>query len=317
MKNFKKGVECIRRALLDESEYERTHSLKESLKHFKIAVKDASHEKINQVCNTYKECSFHIGIIELVLERAERLDPHHQAIIAFEASSQDYCDDNCRNLLLCREEAYKNIFSALDDVFEIKKVGHVPVGRIPVSDVRAYYKMVFDTAIRSKDKLFHFKLYDWLMTKDAMDEVISVNTEYLIPYLEKCVTNKKASLEFLWKYYRLKGMFVDTARCLERLASFTADDLQLNIEERVSYLAQAVINGRCATSKNPNVSPYIEDLEERLRWAQRQARAKSILKSMEGLDAQAAASLLDKRLFSDTELTALTDQFPHLKQILE
>lgn len=310
------GIEYIRRAFFDESEYERTNSLKESLKHFKAAAKDVSEAKIKIVCAAYKQASFHVGIIELVLERAEQLDPQHQAIIAFE-TPVNYRDENSSNLLTLRLNTYNNIIDGLSDIYEIKKTHILPENRAPISDIDTYYKTVLDTALSSRDKLFHYQLYNYFITRDAMDELLPTDTEFLIPYLETYVTNKRASLVFLWKFYRSKEQFVNTARCLERLAELPNDEFHVTIEDRVQYLAQAVVNGRCETMNNPHITPYIEDLEKRLQWAQMQARIKSILSSAEGPDAQQEVRSLDQQLFTKAELVAKFGGLNYISQFLQ
>lgn len=256
---------------MDESDTERFLSLQDSLRHFKLSAKEASDEKIAQVYETYKECSFHVGIIELGLERAERIDPQHQALIAFETDA-NYRDENSSILLERRLATYQNILDGINDVFEMRNQRHVPPGRFPISNIEEYYEAVKTAAISSTDKLFHYRFYAWLMKKKAMFELLTVETDYLIPYLEKCMDDKQQSLEFLWRYHRLKEHYVESARCLDELAYLPLEQLELNLQGRVEYLAQAVINGRCGVQKDKNASPYVQDLEKRLNFAQDQVR---------------------------------------------
>ncbi|KAI9473423.1 MAG: Nup133 N terminal like-domain-containing protein [Benjaminiella poitrasii] len=271
---FFKGIEFIRRAYKDDSDYERIGSLKESLQQFKAAADEISDQKMESICQVYKEQSFHIGIIELALERAQKIDPQQQGILAFEtmalasmSPSSVIQDETSESLMYARLNSYRFIFDALTDVynnyiFASKKeqgatllpTATTITQHVIVDNPTLYGKQVFETVIRNDDKLFHYKLYEWYLERGLVDELLTVDTPYLIPFFERYVADKGAALTFLWQYYRFKSQFLEAAECLDYLASLP----NLSVSERLQYIALALINARCA-----NASELIQALEKK------------------------------------------------------
>ncbi|KAI7897767.1 Nup133 N terminal like-domain-containing protein [Cokeromyces recurvatus] len=251
---FFKGIEFIRRAYKDDSDYERIESLKESLHHFKAAADEISDQKMESICQVYKEQTFHIGIIELALERAQKIDPQQQGILAFEAltarsTSTIIHDETSEALMYARLNSYQFIFDALTDfIFNPNKKEPA------VDNATMYAKQVFETMIRNDDKLFHYKLYEWYLERGLMDELLKVDTPYLIPFFEHYVADKEVALTFLWQYYRLKDQYLEAAEYLDSLASLP----NLSVNDRLQYIALALINARCA-----NASELIQALEQK------------------------------------------------------
>ncbi|KAG2228604.1 hypothetical protein INT48_003834 [Thamnidium elegans] len=309
---FFKGMEYLRRALCSEADYERNVSISKSLEYFKMAAGAISVKKMSGICNTYLVYAFHVGIVELALERAQKVDPQNFGFSAFESPHNS---DSVKNSLLqSRLESYDFALQALDDAYRLA-YQPIPAERTTIEDPNVHFRMVIDTALGSKDELFHFKLYEWFMRNNLENELMSSNASFLVTYFQKYVDNEKNSFNFLWRYYRNRGEFAMAAEYLYKLASSTTSDIDLS--ERTHYLTFAKINILAAASDQSSPTHYIANLnavlEESIKVAQLQSRVQSILRSAQGVDAQVAADKLNTQLFTKQELW---DQYGSQFQVL-
>ncbi|KAI8992567.1 Nup133 N terminal like-domain-containing protein [Pilobolus umbonatus] len=297
---FFKGSENISRAYKSESRYEKSAALKESLAFFKETADDITEDKMGAIVSDYMTCSFHVGIIELGLERANKLDPQQLGLVAYETKSDK---DGFNHLYYQKRlRAYEYIFSALKDVCNLKTQS-VPPNRAPIEDKDIYISNVFSTALATRDKLFHFQLYQWYIKENMTNELLSIDTVYLIPFFQNHVTNPLCSLDFLWQYYRRREQFYDAARYLEKIAFLRTHNLPLG--KRMEYLAYAHVNARCRDPKNQSVqesTEFIQTLDEYINTARQQVRVQTILRSRENPEAKTAADLLDLELLSAEKL---------------
>lgn len=288
-------MEYLRRATYDESDHERNDSLRHSLVYFKEAAAYISDAKLVSIFSVYRQNSFHVGILDLALERAQKIDPQNQGIIAFETPSSR--NETTENLMISRLNTYNYIFSALEDLIWISNNG-VPQGHIPVPNVTAYVNNIFDTALRSNDKLFHYRLYDWFLAQGLGDRLLTCETPYLIPYFEKYIPDQEKSLRFLHRFYSKKFEYLKASNCLYQLAILPSQTMTLN--ERVDYLSSASVNARCGNADS-------EHLDEMARTAAFQWRIQGILESIshENHEASIAVRELDSRLYSYQEMKSL------------
>lgn len=288
-------MEYLRRATYDESDHERNDSLRHSLVYFKEAAAYISDAKLASIFSVYRQNSFHVGILDLALERAQKIDPQNQGIIAFETPSSR--NETTENLMISRLNTYNYIFSALEDLIWISNNG-VPQGHIPVPNVTAYVNNIFDTALRSNDKLFHYRLYDWFLAQGLGDRLLTCETPYLIPYFEKYIPDQEKSLRFLHRFYSKKFEYLKASNCLYQLAILPSQTMTLN--ERVDYLSSASVNARCGNADS-------EHLDEMARTAAFQWRIQGILESIshENHEASIAVRELDSRLYSYQEMKSL------------
>ncbi|CAO0792390.1 unnamed protein product [Mucor circinelloides] len=110
--------------------------------------------------STFNPPTYHTGILKLSLERAKKIDPQDKGAAASESITA--LNETTAKLLTARLDTYQHIFNALEDVLMLEKNG-VPSDRVPIAShyLPAYVSKVFDTAMASDDKLFHYQLYNW------------------------------------------------------------------------------------------------------------------------------------------------------------
>lgn len=278
--------------------------MKQSLVHFKSAADEISDTKMAAICTLYIQCSFHYGVVELALERAKKQDPQQQGILAYE--SPQIRDENNRSLMMARLNTYNFIFEALTDAHKIRQQG-LPADRFPIANVDSYVKNLFEVTIQNDDKLLHYQLYDWFLKQNLKDELLTINTPYLIPYFEQHVEDKAVSLDFLWRFYRQNDRPFDAAQCLEKLTMLPSASITL--DQRLECLVHALVNARCVESNNVYGTVYIQNLENKVQWAQYQLRVRDILKSLGSSEADMAVNVLNQSLLDPQ---TIEEKYGHL-----
>ncbi|KAK4510664.1 uncharacterized protein ATC70_005096 [Mucor velutinosus] len=309
--SFFKGIEYLRRAMHEETDVERVKSLQNSLYSFKDAAACISDAKLGSICLIYIECSFHTGVLELALERAKQIDPQNKGLAAFEsvASLNEIAD----KLLKARLDTYKHIFNALEDAMQLQAKG-VPENRIPIASryLSGYVSKVFDNAMASNDKLFHYQLYNWFLSHGLESKLLEYETPYLIPYFEQYIPDREKSLGFMYQFYRQKHQYADAFNCLCKLATLPSQ--VLNLDKRIELLSQAQINAQCG-NLDVEAKDFVNGL---IKVAGMQGRIKAILEgNTDNVEARQAVRELDSRLYTQEQLGKLfISRFPVVKDIL-
>ncbi|KAG2215060.1 hypothetical protein INT45_006297, partial [Circinella minor] len=289
---FYRGVENLQRAKKAEAEYERTSALSESLELFKEAADYLTEEKLTEICNDYAQQRFHVGCVELPLERAKKIDPQQQGLAYMEAKNPP--GDARLQFYQGRMQCYQLVFHALASVKSLLQSGNTN---------EVYVAHVFSTALtHNKDKLFHYALYHWFQQKGMMSELLAVDTPYLIPYFKEYV-DEVEGMEFLWQYYRRREQYYEAALYLEALA--TRPHNGLDLQKRMEHLAMAVVNASCRDSKRQQQqesTQLLQNLEHRVTVARIQLRLQQTLESRGGSDNEQGARSLDHQLFDINDL---------------
>ena len=281
----------MKRAQKAEAEYERTQALTESLGLFKEAADYLTDEKLTEICNEYNRQRYHIGSVELPLERAKKLDPQQQGLAYMEAKYPP--GDPRQSLYQHRIDCYMIVFDSLAAVKQLSESS----GQ---SEAKMYAAQVFSAAVSHKDKLFHFALYRWFLDKNMKSDLLSVDTPYLIPYFKEYV-NEVDGMDFLWQYYRRREQYYEAALYLEALA---CRPNEITLSKRVELLALAVVNARCRDPKQQRLqqsTQLLQNLEHKVSVARIQLRLQQALQSR-GPEGQEGARRLEGELLDITEL---------------
>jgi nuclear pore complex protein Nup155 len=234
-----------------------------------------------------------VGVVELALERANKQDPDKGGIAYFESNNAG--DPGKLPFFELRVRSYQYVFDAL---LEAKSKKQNP----PLA------KNAFAAAFASNDELFHYQLYNWMLSKDMMNDLLSADTVYLIPYFEKHVAEQEA-LSFLWQYSRRKRQFFKASQYLFQLASFKAS---IPMATRIEWLACANVNCRCHDAKVEQVTetgPFYQELQNALKAATSQQKIQNILKSENTIESNAEAAGLDMCLLTLPQLKQKYPQF--------
>lgn len=290
-------MEHVSLAVKTETEFDRKTYIKQALENFKQAADNISVSKFESICQFLINYSYHVGIIELALERARKLDIDGQAVSVYE--ERQTTNDAKNAILRACLESYDFALMALSDVLRFRNHA-VPAGRIPIEDPAVYQRNVIDTAIKSRDKLFHYKLYGWFMEKGLKEELLTMETPYLISFFENYVTDEETSLGFLWEYYRNRDQYFQSAACLVKLARSSSPKMLLDY--RINYLTYASVNAKSEINPGPSLIVFYANLEQMLEDGSLQKRLQGILRSADTVEAHLAADEMDRVLMSRAEL---------------
>lgn len=300
-------MEHIKLAVKAETEFDHKTQLKQALEYFKEAADNISVPKFGAICNFFIERSYHVGVIELALERAHKLDVDNQAVSVYEERQTG--NDAKTALLRACLESYDFALTALSDVLMFRNHS-VPSERTPIEDPAVYQRNVIDTAIKSRDKLFHYKLYGWFMEKGLKEELLTIETPYLVSFFEKYVTDEDTSLGFLWEYYRNRDRYFESAACLVKLAQSNSPNMLLN--SRINYLTIASVNAKSDINPGPSQTVFYLKVKQMLDDGLLQQRVQNILRSADTVEAHLAADQMDKMLMSCEELYQLYGKKFHI-----
>ncbi|KAI8336815.1 Non-repetitive/WGA-negative nucleoporin C-terminal-domain-containing protein [Chlamydoabsidia padenii] len=279
---FFKGIESLACATRDDVDYERIIALNESLKYLQEAADTITGDKLKEICTEYRYQGYYIGVVKLALERAKRLDPQNQGLTYVESTgslvspptqqteSMALDNDSKSHFYQLRLQCYEQIFQALAEVRSLRRGDRVEVrGRqIHSNNPDILADEVLSTALSSNDILFHYTLYQWFLVGSKNDnsmltELLSVDTEYIVPFLKEFVQVFEG-LDFLWKYYRRREQYFEAALYLEALAMESPD---LDTNQRMEYLGMATLYARAREPKyleRQEAAQFIQRLEQQM-----------------------------------------------------
>lgn len=106
---------------------------------------------------------------------------------------------------------YDLVFDTLIKVDELaeKKQSSKTQNQISISnddEVKLRQKS-YEAALKYNDRLFHYHMYDWLVSQNTEEKLLDIETPFILPYLmEKAGSSLKIS-NILWVYYSRRSIF--------------------------------------------------------------------------------------------------------------
>ncbi|VDM32661.1 unnamed protein product [Hydatigera taeniaeformis] len=185
----------------------------------------------------------------------------------------------------------------------LQSVGVNPTMEVVRRTLWAILKFIF----KSDDMLVHFEVIAWLLSNGLLEQVVELNSPYLEMYLQSHLCqapNDVALRRLLWRQLEARGAHREAAQVLEHLATTVGAGEGLTIEDRLDYLARAIVSVRALPqSQLAEASDYLSDLQDRLEVAELQ-RHLCIELTATGTNASVSTSTT----FSHTEVQqALTE----------
>lgn len=118
----------------------------------------------------------------------------------------------------------------------------------------------YDVCFASSDKAFHFEFYRWFINRGCSERLLTVETPYILPFLEEASQNDLALTELLWLYHARREAYDKAATILFSLA---ISSFQLNLRKRIEYLSRA--HGFCNCSCPPRLRQQMIQLAALIR----------------------------------------------------
>lgn len=252
-----RAIEHLRKAKeIGLRDYETLkYHLNNAIKLFERIVDDLSFDKLKEAVSIMLELNYFPKTIRFLLNIANSVD---KAKLACQYVADGSLEHDGRKVYYDKRLLiYDLVFETLVmvDNLAAKKSSNVG-GSIPVAnEISGLREESYSVALGYNDKLFHFKLYDWLVSQKCEDKLLGLDTEFILPYLQE---QSKSSLEIsnlLWVYLSRRSKFFEAAEILYSLAS---SDFKLALGERIEYLSRA--NGFCNGVCPPNQKQRMVEL---------------------------------------------------------
>ncbi|CCJ29602.1 unnamed protein product, partial [Pneumocystis jirovecii] len=112
----------------------------------------------------------------------------------------------------------------------------------------------YKTAYLSRDKLFHYSLYDWYVERGMLERILNVKRRSI---------NDLDLADLLWQYHSKHGSFYEAARVLYELAQ---SNFPITLGQRMEYLSRGKGLCNCDVSLEirPMMNKLAHDLQEEL-----------------------------------------------------
>lgn len=157
------------------SEEEREASLQRSLELFKNVAGIIPYNKLREICLDYRNLGFAVGGIQLALACARAIDPQNSGTSYFDEGkpTPDPREATYSSRCLC----YSCVFDLLVDAKYLSESRKEIVDRrICHGDPIKHKEAVFNQALASDDRVFHFELYEWFLREGMTQELLEVST---------------------------------------------------------------------------------------------------------------------------------------------
>lgn len=127
---------------------------------------------------------------------------------------------------------------------------------------------VVSLSLQTRDQLLHVAIYEWLLSKSLLSELLNISEPTLGEFLAHSINkspNDFQLADILWKYHERNGEHAEATKILDDLASMPSHELQLS--QRIEYLARAVMCMRSdAVGYSANNGVLLKNLEDKVRF---------------------------------------------------
>ncbi|XP_053675196.1 nuclear pore complex protein Nup154 isoform X2 [Anopheles nili] len=274
---------------------------------------------LGALCQQFAACGFYSGVIELCTVCAAKSDPNESAL-HFYRNNEPLDNQEGYIALQNRMNWYKEVKVMLDGVYDAAaNCNQQPAadGTYPLVDDEELQERVagnqevltiIGQALQNTDQLLHIAIYEWLLSKNLLAELLEITEPSLGVFLSRAMSRTPENLllaDLLWKYHERNGQHAAAAKILDRLANAASDSI--NLQQRIEYLARAVM---CMRSESVGFSAHngvlLKDLEDKLEVGQIQRQVYDALSLQMSDNDQRynALKLLDSNLYNLTQLYA-------------
>ena len=108
----------------------------------------------------------------------------------------------------------------------------------------------YDVINTSNDEAFQTDLYDWYLSQERTDQLLHIQSPYIVTYLERKSSDNIEHADLLWKYHSQRGQTHEAATVQLMLAR---SDFKLSLDRRIEYLGRAKAN---ASTTSPGIARY-------------------------------------------------------------
>ncbi|CEP60253.1 Nup170p LALA0_S01e06480g [Lachancea lanzarotensis] len=244
-----RAVEHLRKAKeVGLRDYETSnYHLTTAIKLFEKIVDSISIERLKEAVSTMIDLNYYPGTIKFLLNIANLMD---KGKLAYQYVDNGYLEQDSRKPFYeKRVLAYELVFETLVKVDE-KVAGAIATGVTAMNNIEELTKLKeesYKTALKYNDKLFHYQLYDWLVSQNCQDKLLQLDTDFILMYLQEHSQNSLEISNLLWVYESKRSHFFPAAQILYSLA---ISEFEISLGQRIEFLSRA--NGFCNSMCPPS-----------------------------------------------------------------
>ncbi|XP_012285460.1 nuclear pore complex protein Nup155 [Orussus abietinus] len=239
----------------------------------KLCKEVAPRLNLGAVCQQFVACHFYLGVLELCLCCAEKIDPNNAASHYYK--NNEPVDDQEGNVAYTKRlEIYKEFTAMLDHLYNqsisnplsptIPSKPGPPqqiISNIIVPPAKQVLHEIINDALHSLCETLHAAVYTWMIERGLHGELVALATPSLEAYLIRV-----NAPELLWQFYERNKNHAAAAKILDALATKVGSELSL--PQRIEYLARAVV---CMRSDQAGYAPhlgiFLRELEDKVEVA--------------------------------------------------
>ncbi|XP_014476453.1 PREDICTED: nuclear pore complex protein Nup155 isoform X3 [Dinoponera quadriceps] len=280
----------------------------------KLCKKVAPRLNLAAVCQQFVACQFYMGVLELCICCAERIDPNNAASHYYK-NNEPQEDNEGYQAFMKRLEIYKEFITMLEHLYQ-QSLSSPLTPTVPskpgpplltsitaITPAKEMLHEIIGDALQAPCETLHSSIYTWMIEKGLHGELVALAAPSLETYL-----NRANALELLWQFYERNKNHAAAAKILDSLASKGSD---ISLPERVEYLARAVA---CMRSHQTGYAPYLgiflRELEDKLEVARMQQKILDIINNItnnqqslhDSMTVKDAKSRLNSSLLDITQL---------------
>ncbi|KAK9352912.1 Nup133 N terminal like-domain-containing protein [Lipomyces doorenjongii] len=190
---------------------------------------------------------FHPGAVEVVLKAATEADRGNLSL-GFFSDGMPALDPR-EELFTKRVQCYNLVFGILEDVdaraaeseasLQQQQQPLSPGGTTPATaplPITALQTETYAVAYSSRDELFHYRFYDWYVSRGLANRLLEVDTPYIESYLERNSASNIEQANLMWLFYAKKDEFFKAGQVLYRLSQ---SSFELPLGQRIEFLSRA------------------------------------------------------------------------------
>lgn len=225
--------------------------LKNAIELFEKASESLTFENVENSLNIMLSLEFYTGAVQFILKLAKKCNTYSTATTtalvtsnAIDASSlnEKVAENNRR-----RTQLYDLVFKILQQLDVEAITVRESNNQLQINDFNEMRDAAYETCFASSDKSFHYEFYWWFIHQGYSERLLSVNTPFILPFLEEVSANDLALTELLWLYHAKKENYHWAARILYGLS---ISDFDLTLEQRIECLSRANGFSNCACPPN-------------------------------------------------------------------
>lgn len=236
---------------------------------FEQASDSLTVENIENSIDIMLSLDFYTGAVDFLLKLAKRLygvpnATSNKMIVSNGQNQNTSVNDKLADNKKKRLQLYDLIFKILTklDVKAIKI--RETNNQLMINEFNEVRDLTYESCFASSDKNFHYEFYQWFINQGCSERLLTVDTPYVLPFLQEVSQDNLALTEIMWLYHAKREEYFPAAKILYSLA---ISQFNLTLKDRIEYLSRA--NGFCNCTCPPalrqqmiQLSTVIHDLFE-------------------------------------------------------